>query len=44
LLLSLLLCGIVVSITLALAPYLACLDLPLFIVPAINMSFVMHVS
>jgi hypothetical protein len=44
LLLSLLPCGIIVSITLALTPYLACLGLPLFTVPAINMSFVMHVS
>jgi hypothetical protein len=31
-------------VTLALTPYLACLGLPLFTVPAINKSFVMHVS
>jgi hypothetical protein len=44
LLLSLLPRGIVISVTLALTPYLACLGLPLFTLPAINMSFVMHVS
>jgi hypothetical protein len=44
LLLSLLPHGIIVSVTLTLMPYLDCLDLPLFTVPAINMSFVMHVS
>jgi hypothetical protein len=36
--------GIVVSVTLALTPYLACLGLFLFIVPAINIIFVMYVS
>jgi hypothetical protein len=36
--------GIIVSAALALTPYLACLGLPLFTVPAINMSFVMHVG
>jgi hypothetical protein len=36
--------GIVVSVTLALTPYLACLGLPLFTIPAINMNSVMHGS
>jgi hypothetical protein len=44
LLLSLLPRSIVISVILALTPYLAYLGLPLFTVPAINMSFVMHVS
>jgi hypothetical protein len=36
--------GIVVSVILALTPYLACLGHPLFNVPAINMIFVMYAS